>query len=163
MKIFVSYRRQDSAAHTGRLSEALAARYGPKSVFLDFANISPGEDFRARVEAAVSHADAVLAVIGPRWLDAGYRDGERRLDDPDDAVRSELRTALALGKNVVPVLVDGAQVPPTNSLPGDLAALASLAAVSIGHSTWTDDFSILTRRLDGQANSGWTKWLPWRR
>lgn len=163
MKIFVSYRRQDSAPYTGRLSEALAARYGPKSVFLDFSNISPGEDFRTHVEAAVSQSDVVLAVIGPGWLDAGYRDGERRLDDPNDAVRSELRTALALGKIVVPVLVGGAQVPPTNSLPNDIAALVNIAAVSVGHSTWNSDFSLLTRRLDGQAGSQWTKWLPWRR
>ena len=69
MKIFVSYRRQDSAPYTGRLSEALAARYGPKSVFLDFSNISPGEDFRTHVEAAVSQSDVVLAVIGPGgWM-----------------------------------------------------------------------------------------------
>ena len=162
MRLFISYRRQDSAAYTGRLSDALAARYGPGSVYLDFANIAPGEDFRSHVQDALSRCDTVLAVIGPVWLRAASRDGERRMDDPDDFVRSELRSALALGKALVPVLVGGADVPARDQLPEDISAIADLEAIRLGDATWTRDVSLLTKRLDGNGRSGWTRWLPWK-
>jgi hypothetical protein len=52
------------------------------------------------------------------WL-GGRRseDGTRRLDDPDDFVRLELEAALARGIRVIPVLVDRAPLPRSDSLP----------------------------------------------
>lgn len=69
---------------------SLAVRYGGSRIFTDFNNIRPGVDFRDHVEEALSQSDVVLAVIGPGWLYAGDRDGKRRMDDPEDLVRSEL-------------------------------------------------------------------------
>jgi hypothetical protein len=54
-------------------------------------------------------------MIGPQWLTVcereGARQGQRRLDDPDDFVRIEVESALARGIPVIPVLVDGAKMP----------------------------------------------------
>jgi hypothetical protein len=111
----------------------------------------------------LSRSDAVLAVIGPGWLHAASRDGERRMDDPDDLVRSELRTALSLGKALVPVLVGGAVAPPRSLLPDDISALAYLKPSTLGDATWTQDVSLLIRRLNGEAGSRWMRWLPWKR
>ena len=61
----------------------------------------------------------LLAVIGPHWLAAG-QDGQRRLDDPADFVRLEIEAALARGVRVIPVLVDGAQLPRPEQLPASL-------------------------------------------
>ena len=163
MRLFISYRRQDSAAYAGRLSDDLANRYGPQSVFSDFA-IPPGRDWRRHIEEALSLSDAVLVVIGPTWLEAAYRDGSQpRINDPNDLVRSELRAAFALQKLLVPVIVGGAQLPPASSLPEDIASLSYLEAVSLGHATWTRDVSRLMTRLDGKVGSRWTRWLPWRK
>ena len=43
--IFLSYRRDDSSGHTGRIYDRLAERLGEQRVFLDIDNIPPGVDF----------------------------------------------------------------------------------------------------------------------
>ena len=50
--IFVSYRRGDSG-HAGRLYDALAARFGADSVFMDVDAIDPGVDFAETIDRAV--------------------------------------------------------------------------------------------------------------
>jgi hypothetical protein len=42
--VFISYRRQDSAGHTGRLFDRLQARVGRDRVFMDIAGISNRPD-----------------------------------------------------------------------------------------------------------------------
>ena len=112
MKIFISYRRDDSAGYAGRLFDHLAARFGAKNVFMDIDTIEPGEDFRTVVENAVSTCDVVLAMIGKQWLSLSDAQGGRRLDDPRDWVRIEIATALANSRvRVIPVLVRDASMP----------------------------------------------------
>jgi hypothetical protein len=149
MKVFISYRRQDSAAWAGRLFDALSSRYGTQQIFLDAANVRVGEDWRRYIEDALAASDAVLAVIGPHWLEAGYRDeGSRRIDDRDDLVRSQLRTALELNKMLVPVLVGGATMPTRDMLPTDIQSLARYQSASLGDTTWNEDVGRLTTVLD---------------
>ena len=89
MRLFLSYRRADSAGHTGRLSDALAVRVGADHVFQDVETMTAGVDFVASIAAALDECDAVLAVIGPTWSTASTPDGSLRLHDPDDVVRKE--------------------------------------------------------------------------
>jgi hypothetical protein len=161
--IFISYRRQDSAAWSGRLFDALSSRYGAGHVFLDIANITPGADFLSHIGDAVLRSDAVLVVIGPDWVQAEYREGSRRLDDPQDLVRSVLRTALGLRKPLVPVLVGGAAMPMAAGLPDDIASLAGLQGLPLRDPTWNEDIARLITLLEGRATPRWTRWLPWRR
>src|SRR5476649_137833 len=93
--LFVSYRRSDSADATGRIYDRLVSELGKDKVFKDVDSIPLGADFRAHLNAVVSGCQAVLAVVGPRWLDARNEAGVRRLDDADDFVRIELEAALA--------------------------------------------------------------------
>jgi hypothetical protein len=44
--IFISYRRDDTEGHAGRLFQDLCERFGKDSVFMDVAGIEPGRDFR---------------------------------------------------------------------------------------------------------------------
>jgi hypothetical protein len=46
-----------------------------------------------------------------------------------DWLKREIAHALARGRNVVPLLVDGAKLPPAAVLPADIARLSSLNAV----------------------------------
>ncbi len=41
-KIFISYRRNDSAAHTGRIYDRLEGHFGQGQVFMDVDTIKPG-------------------------------------------------------------------------------------------------------------------------
>src|SRR4030095_2514763 len=121
--LFISYRRQDSAAYAGRLYSDLTNRYGNENVLLDVADISPGQDFAATLRAAVAACKSVLVVIGPQWLDATDVNGQRRIDDPSDFIRREVGQALLAGKPVIPVLVGGAAMPRSDDLPPDLRRL----------------------------------------
>ena len=70
-------------------------------------------------------------VIGPTWVSAAGTVG-RRLDDPDDFVRREVRVALARRVPLVPVLVNGAPMPRREELPGDIADLVDYQAIRVG-------------------------------
>jgi hypothetical protein len=144
--VFLSYRREDSAGFAGRLADGLEAEFGAGSVFRDVDDIRPGEDFQLAIESQLRSVDAVLVLIGPRWLEA-RTDGARRLDDPADFVRQEIATALASGKPVIPLLVGGAKMPGEADLPAPLASLARRQAVVLSDSGWQGDVTRLLASL----------------
>ena len=150
MKIFISYRRDDTAGRAGRLFDLLVTRFGARNVFQDVAAIEPGTDFTQRVDEAIAHCDATLVVIGSDWLTMSGPDGTRRLDEPDDYVRREVGAALAAGVRVVPVLVDRAELPTPEDLPEGLRPLAHRQAVALRDATWHQDVDGLVRRLEGE-------------
>ena len=153
MRIFVSYRREDSSAWAGRLRDALAVRFGEENIFQDVVAVRPGRDFTDAVDDALGHSDTALAVIGPHWLNAAAPDGHRRLTDEDDYVRSELRAALARPGLLVPVLVGGASMPAATRFPDDLRPLALLQAVTLRDETWHADVDGLMRAVGGDPPS----------
>ncbi len=130
-KIFVSYRRDDSADAAGRLHDRLSAEFGKTSVFIDVDNIPFGVDFRKHLANAVGNCDVLLAIMGDEWLDARDRDGQRRLDDESDFVRIEIATALQRQIPVIPILVGINSVPKPDQLPEDLRELAFRNAAEI--------------------------------
>jgi hypothetical protein len=150
MKIFISYRRDDTAGRAGRLFDVLVARFGQRDVFQDVAAIAPGADFPQQVADAIAQSDAALVVIGSDWLTMRGPDGAPRLDDSDDYVRREVSTALAAGVRVVPVLVDRAELPTADELPEPLRPLATRQAVTLRDATWHQDVNALIRRLEGE-------------
>ena len=144
--VFISYRRDDSAGHTGRLSDTLTKRLGDGQIFMDLDGIRPGADFLERIDKTLAACQAMLVVIGRRWLTAS-RAGARRLDDPHDVVRREIATALERGLEIIPVLVDGAAMPHADELPADLSPLASRNAIEITDSRWSYDCDRLWRAI----------------
>lgn len=149
MKLFVSYRRDDTGGRAGRLCDALVARFGAGNVFQDVNAVAPGHDFRAQVEAAIATSDAVLIVIGADWLRVVDEHGRRRIDRDDDVVRSEVSAALGSGIPVVPVLVDGAALPSHDELPPEISGMLGRHAVTIRDTSWHQDVDDLSRRLKG--------------
>lgn len=81
----------------------------------------------------------LLAVIGKNWLTLLDAKGRRRLDEPGDFVSIEIALALRLGKCVVPVLVNGAEMPAAAQLPGPLKPLARRNAVRLTHEQFLAD------------------------
>lgn len=149
MRVFLSYRRDDTGGRAGRLFDALATRYGHDAVFQDVNTVEPGTNFVQQVEAAIRSSDAVLVVIGPRWLSSTAPEGGRRVDQPDDFVRRELAVALDAEVRVVPVLVDGATLPLAGDLPDELVPLLERQAVGIDDVSWRHDVDALIRSLEG--------------
>ncbi len=68
-KIFISYRRNDSASNAGRIYDHLINHFGQGQVFMDVDTIRPGLDFFEVVQEAVGSCDGLVAVISRDWLD----------------------------------------------------------------------------------------------
>ena len=147
MRIFLSYRRHDTAGHVGHLADDLAARFGPAAVFRDLDSIAPGRDFARAIDEAIAASHAVLVVIGREWLAVGA-DGRRRLDNEYDFVRAEIVAALARKLLVIPVLVEGASMPSEADLPAPIKALARHNATELSDSRWDYDVGRLIAALE---------------
>lgn len=131
-RVFISYRRQETAWPARQLYELLCERFGADQVFKDIDTIEPGDDFVDRVTRAVGSCDVLLALIGERWLTIADENGRPRLSDPEDFVRLEIETALSRSDvRVIPILVDTARMPRADELGPDLRPLVRRQAVQL--------------------------------
>jgi hypothetical protein len=146
-KIFLSYRRGDDPGFAGRLYDRLCASFKPDQIFMDIDNIPAGQDFARILQEQIDKCDVLLAVIGPNWLSTRYENGQRRLDDPNDFVRIEIESALRLNKRVVPVLVNNAEMPPREALPGGMTGLAYRNGVRLTHERFVADYQGLIKQI----------------
>jgi hypothetical protein len=153
-RVFINYRRSDSQGSAGRLFDRLLQHFERDQLFIDVDAIEPGVDFVDSLDKQVSNCSAFIAVIGPGWLTARNAAGERRLDNPSDYVRVEIESALKRDIRVIPVLVDGASMPPPSELPASLEPLSRRNAVEIAHHRFTTDcdaLAVAIKRALGMA------------
>ncbi|MFC9659952.1 TIR domain-containing protein [Nocardia sp. NPDC127606] len=154
-RVFLSYRREDTQGTARHLRERLVDRLGADRVFMDIDSIEIGVDFTKAIVDAVSVSDVFLALIGRRWVSVVDEQGQRRLDRSGDFVVLEIATALARGIRVIPVLVDGADMPRSSELPPSIESLAVRNAIRLSHESFRSDVNRLldrlTRLLDGSA------------
>ena len=113
--IFINYRIHDSNDAVSLLEDKLVDEFGDKVVFRDKSGIQGGDNFDKVIKQKVVGCQVMLVVIGKIWktvaFTEGEREGELRLDDPDDWVRREILLALEHGKHVIPVLLNGEVMP----------------------------------------------------
>jgi hypothetical protein len=160
--VFINYRRADSGPSVGRLTDDLKEQLPGVRVFRDVTEIHPGEDFRAAIEQELADTKVVLAVIGRSWLTLTAKDGKRRLDDPADLVAVELAAALKAKICVIPVLVDGAQMPDAAELPEPIRHLAARQALEITDTRWQYDIQQLVKvvhRVLGDERKAARNWI----
>ena len=126
-KIFICYRREDSAYPAHQICRNLADHFGSESVVFDVDTIPLGVDFREYLNNQVRKCDILLAVIGDQWIEIL----KQRLDEPNDFVRIEIQVALESNIPVVPVLVGKAPMPIEKNLPPEIAELAYRNAAEV--------------------------------
>jgi hypothetical protein len=127
-KIFINYRRDDDPGFTQALYLRLENEFGEGDLFMDVAGqIKPGDNFVDVINAQVAAADVFLVVVGPRWSSLLAT----RIGDANDFVVIEIKTALEHGKRVIPVLVGGASMPRSESVPKSIEAFALRQAVGL--------------------------------
>jgi uncharacterized protein with LGFP repeats len=158
-RIFLSYRREDTAYAAGWLYDRLADRFGEERVFKDVDSIQFGADFVEEIMTAVGSCVVLLALIGNRWLTTADQAGQRRIDDPADFVRLEIEAALTRGIRVIPVLVEGARMPRSADLPASLEALARRQAVELSPTRFASDIGPLFKMLGSLKALGSVKAL----
>jgi hypothetical protein len=146
-RIFLCYRRDDTPGYAGWLWESLTEQFGPRKVFRDIDEIEPGMNFVEAINSAMAACLACLVLIGPRWLAIADQSGRARIDLDDDYVRLEVEAALSSNIRVIPVLVQGAEMPVTADLPTSLKPLALRNAFDLSDARWRHDVNRLTEVL----------------
>lgn len=141
--VYLSYRRSTDGAIANRLAERLQTVFGIRNVFYDASSLNAGEQWLDWTKSIIRRSDVVLVVIGSDWLTAADSSGTPRLHSPSDFIRFEVTEALFLDKLVIPVLVEGADMPRRTDLPDELAPLAGRQSMRIRHSTFDRDVTAL--------------------
>ena len=63
-RVFISYRRADTANQAAWLADRLAGHFGWQQIVRDVDSIQLGNDFADVIAAAVTSCDVLLALIG---------------------------------------------------------------------------------------------------
>jgi hypothetical protein len=142
-EVFIAYRQADSPAHARGIGERLIARFGRGQVFKDVESLKPGQDFVDVIRDRLQEAAVTLVLIGPNW------NRDRRIENPDDLHREEIRTSLERQLPIIPVLVSGAQMPRPDELPEDVRRLHRRQAVEIPDKRWDDGVRDLLAAVQG--------------
>lgn len=116
-KIFISYRRKDTQTTAIHIYDRLEEHFGREAVFFDVDTLAGGSKFAVAIDDWIAQSAVQLVVIGPRWLSGSSRLVGRGLFRRRDFVRLEIEAALRRGVHIIPVLVDGAQLPPPGRCP----------------------------------------------
>jgi len=145
--IFISYRVNDTSGETGRLVDSLKQCFSDDQIFIDIEKIEPGVDFTVAIARSLESCDVMLAIIGPNWQGLNPSTNTSRISNENDWVRLEISTALQRNIRVVPVLVDGAELPVAEQLPDDLQPLLKRQAYEISNKRWKYDTDELIKFL----------------
>jgi CheY-like chemotaxis protein len=111
MNIFLSYQRADALHITHALHYALAN--AGHDAFVDTGSIARGSIFPQEIANAMARTNLMLAIVG-RQFQVG------RLHEPTNVIAFEWRRARFHGVPVIPVLLDGAVIPPDADWPAEL-------------------------------------------
>ena len=114
-RIFISYRSSDGKDKATALARDLGAVFGDAQVFLDKDDLRGGSRWRDEVQHLLDQRSVLLLLMTPQLLAATDEAGRLRIADPDDPVRRELTDALDANAQIVPLLCDGFDAPPTTS------------------------------------------------
>ena len=112
---------------------------------MDVDSIPFGSDFVDEIDTAIAGSDVMLVIIGRYWLNT--LEGDRRIDNPKDFVRLEIRSALEKKIPVIPVLVNNSKMPSSKDLPEDILPLTRRNAFSIRHDKFDVDFQELIKTI----------------
>jgi hypothetical protein len=156
-KIFISYRRQDTAANALGIGQYLEHEFGRKNVFIDV-DMRAGAKFPTVLEKRLAECKVMLVLIGPEWPDLKDDDGSRRLDNPNDWVRLGIAHALRRDITVIPVRVNGAGLPNKAALPEDIRGLLDHHAASVTNAGFRHEMSGIAKDIRSIESP-----RPWRR
>lgn len=146
-RVFLSYRRADSRRETTLIYHALTQHF---DTYKDVQNTPLGIRFMNHLKDVIADSLVVLVIIGPSWLNITDKRGRSRLDNPTDAVRIEVETALALGKRIIPVLVGAAEMPAPDALPASLRPLVNCASQIVRSEHFAADMAPIIRLIEAE-------------
>lgn len=140
--VFISYQRADTLYVAHALGYAL--RRAGHEAFVDTGSIGGGEIYPQKISRAISRANVVLALIGPKFK-------VTKLHEPTSVVTFEWRYAQYHGAAVVPVLVENAVMPKDDELPPELRGIAKRNAYPLRPSSLEPDIDALVKAIPSLA------------
>ena len=115
--VFISYRREGGEAMAQLIHDRLVAKH--VSVFYDIDGLNTSQPFDSMLFHKIEECNDVVLILPPRALDRCIYD--------NDWVRQEIRHALLLNKNIIPVMMRGFEFP--SDLPDDIKDVARFNGV----------------------------------
>ncbi len=163
IKVFISYRRDTDGARATLVAKSIEGAVTAGGVlsreqgielrtYLDVQD-RLGVSWPERIKDELAASNIVVAIIGPEWLSAKDQYERRRIDQDDDWVRCELESALRGDGILVPILFDGAVMPPAAALPATIADLGDRQGLSVRTSNFDSDIQPLLREIVEQGRA----------
>lgn len=142
-KIFICYRRDDSGM-AGRIGDSLGVEFGHDGVFLDTDKLTLGRRFDSELLRTLNESDVFLAVIGTDWLQTLQ---QRQSSSQIDYVVEEIKEALRLKLSVIPLLVDGSELPDESLLPVEISSAMRWHGHNVRHESFRRDILELVQAI----------------
>jgi hypothetical protein len=147
LKVFISYRRDDSSGFSGRIADKLRSNF---DVFHDIEGIALGENFPKVLKEKIKKSDVVLFLIGKESAKLfEERSGEK------DYLVEEIYLAEISHSRIIPILLDGAIMP--NNFPEKISFISQLNAYDMRHIHFKQDIEHLIREIDKSPFKSITK------
>jgi hypothetical protein len=145
--IFINFRSGDGDWAAKLVKESLTRRFGKDTVFLDSDSIPLAARYPDILTERARTCDVMLALVGPRWLSGTGPDGRPLLFADGDWVRREIATALAAGRPVATVLLNGAPRLIAEDLPLEIRELAYHQDIRLDKERYDIDIARLEKEL----------------
>lgn len=123
-KIFINYRRDDTLAQAQDIYDILKEEFD--TFFDKDGSIVYGHEFPSALKMGIERSDVIITLIGKEFANSF----KQRVDGID-YVQEELRLARASKKAILPILVDGTQMPQKRELPSNLQFICDLHAYNL--------------------------------
>jgi hypothetical protein len=141
-EVYLCCRSNDATSDVAPLYDRLSAEF-PGCVSSDHFGTKRILDFFSRTTAS----SVVLVIIGKRWLTLADAEGTPLIQSPNDFIRSKIASSLEAQARIIPILVDGAEMPSEYFLPADIGALARIKPVELTGKTYDQTLALLIEIL----------------
>jgi hypothetical protein len=145
--VFICYQKSSTRHVAGRLYSYLSRRFGDQQVFRDSSRLKAGDLWWQEITLWIRQADALVVLMGSDWLP--LLEASNTESAPDHGwVQREIMLAMENGIDVIPVLVDDAEMPSAEALPPGIASIHDIQAHFLLDRTFDIDISALGDELE---------------
>ncbi|GAA0450422.1 hypothetical protein Ade02nite_59580 [Paractinoplanes deccanensis] len=141
--VFLSYRGMHHSYAPMFAAWVLRQRFGDGLVFEASHDNEPGVQFADAIGRALDRCAVLVVFVNRHW-----RENRDLLADENDWVRREILHFLDARKPILPVLMDGEEMPPKRSLPAELAAFTRWIGLPLASASAAADLRRLVGRLE---------------
>jgi hypothetical protein len=144
--VFLCYRGIDRSYAPMLIDRELTRRFGREHVFEAGRSNTPGTDIPDAILDSVARCSLLIPLIDPAWVE-----DRELLFREKDWVRREIAHALRHRRRILPVLLDGAEVPRAGDLPDDITDLPRKIVLRMRSRTADADLARLVGEVERLA------------